>query len=176
NVDPLVVELAALLHDIKDWKYSKSETAGADAAFEFLQKQKCDPKVIKKVVEVMKNIGFKNELGNNGKVNITPELAVVQDADRLDAIGAIGIARTFTYGGSKNRALYDPDIKPALNITKEEYMRKGRASPTVNHFYEKLLLLKGKLKTNSARELAEDRHKYMEEFLERFYNEWDGKA
>eukprot|EP00466_Bigelowiella_natans_P016672 jgi/Bigna1/76801/fgenesh1_pg.44_\ len=176
----LVVELAALLHDIRDWKYSGDENEGIVEVEKFLGSKNCPKCVTEQVLHIVKNIGFKNELAaeranGDSKLIITPELAVVQDADRLDAIGAIGIARTFTYGGSRNRALYDPDIKPCINITKEQYMKKGRNEPTINHFYEKLLKLKTKMKSKSGRQVAEGRHKYMEEYLEKFCREWSGE-
>ncbi len=177
SADTLTVELAALLHDIKDWKYSGSESAGSEAVREFLESERCAPSVVEGVVDVVERIGYKSELGAGAEPKLTPVLAVVQDADRLDAIGAIGIARTFTYGGARNRALYDPAKKPhELGTTYEAYTKKGKNEPTVNHFYEKLLLLKDKMKTDSGRQLAKGRHEYMESYLERFYAEWDGEA
>jgi len=104
----------------------------------------------------------------------SPELQVIQDADRLDAIGAIGIARTFNYGGFKNRTLYDPDIDPLVDQDKETY--KNSKAPTINHFYEKLLLLKDKMNTETARKIAQNRHEFMLQYLDQFYNEWNGKA
>jgi uncharacterized protein len=123
------------------------------------------------VQQIIRNMSFKASLG---KVEFhSKELEIVQDADRLDAIGAIGIARAFTYGGFKNRELYNPEIPPALNMSKEEY--KNSAAPTINHFYEKLLLLKDKMNTESGRRIAAERHLFMEQYLEQFYKEWDGK-
>jgi len=119
-------------------------------------------------------MSYKNSFEKDGKVFSSKELEVVQDADRLDAIGAIGIARCFNYGGFKNRALYDPNILPNLNMTKKEYKKSN--APTINHFYEKLLLLKDKMNTPTGKRLAANRHDYMEAFLKQFYGEWDGKA
>lgn len=168
-----IAGLGALLHDISDWKYSGSEESGPEKAAEFLRSQDCDAHVLSQVVLIIKHVSFHSELG--GANVMFPALAVVQDADRLDAIGAIGIARCFAFGGSKKRALYDPENPPQKDLlAKEKYMASSSAS--VNHFYEKLLLLKGMLKTEAGRKVAEERHKYMEEFLDRFFLEWDGKA
>lgn len=169
NVDLLVVELAALLHDIADPKFHDgNEEIGPETARIFLEKQKVEPETVDHVVNIIKNMSFKNSLGTLDFRS--KEMDVVQDADRLDAIGAIGIARAFNYGGFKNRPLYDPAVKPSFNMTKEEY-KKGN-SPTVNHFYEKLLLLKDKMNTQTGKMLAEHRHQFMEEFLSRFFEEW----
>jgi len=179
----LVVELAALLHDIKDWKYSGSESAGGEAAAAFLKSHAIPQPIIDRVVHVVNSIGFKSELGSrgsgSGSVRMTIELGVVQDADRLDAIGAIGIARCFTFGGTKHRALYDPDNPPTINITKDQYVAQskaphGRGSPSINHFYEKLLLLKDLMKTDAGQRRAAARHAYTEQFLAQFKAEWDG--
>ncbi len=173
-VDELVVALGALLHDIADPKFHNGdETLAPKVAREFLIKQNVDSADILHVENIIKHISFKSSLDVKGEKFTSPELDVVQDADRLDAIGAIGIARCFNYGGFKNRVLFDPAIKPNLNMTKEEY--KKSASPTINHFYEKLLLLKNKMNTKTGRRIAERRHRFMEQFLEQFYNEWDGK-
>jgi uncharacterized protein len=172
NVDGFVVALGALLHDIADSKFHNGdETVGPQKALEFLFKHNVDSKVIEHVVNIIKNISFKG--GNEAEKFRSLELDVVQDADRLDAIGAIGIARAFNYGGFKNRAVYNPDIKPNLNMSKAEY--KTSNAPTINHFYEKLLLLKDKMKTKTGKESALDRHSYMEQFLKQFYSEWSGK-
>lgn len=172
NVDGFVVVLGALLHDIADSKFHNGdETVGPQKAREFLFKHNVDSKVIEHVVNIIENISFKG--GNEAQKFRSLELDVVQDADRLDAIGAIGIARAFNYGGFKNRALYNPDIKPNLNMSKAEY--KTSNAPTINHFYEKLLLLKDKMKTKTGKEIALDRHSYMEQFLKQFYSEWSGK-
>lgn len=168
-VDHLVVALGALLHDIADAKFHDGdETIGPKVARDFLTKLEVDTSIIDHVVQIIENISFKG--GNFDQKFHSPELAVVQDADRLDAIGAIGIARCFNYGGFKNRALYDPSIPPNLNMTKEEY--KTSTAPTINHFYEKLLLLKDRMNTATGKQLALERHNYMEGFLQQFYAEW----
>jgi uncharacterized protein len=173
KVDAFVVSLAALLHDIADPKfYNGDETIGPKIAAEFLKKENVDTKTITHVINIIKYISFKNSLSKNGKKFTSKELEVVQDADRLDAIGAIGIARCFNYGGFKNRTLYDPEILPNLEMTKEQY--KNSDAPTMNHFYEKLLLLKDKMNTKTGKKIALERHQYMEQFLTQFYNEWDG--
>ena len=172
NVDVFIVQLGALLHDIADSKFHNGdETVGPKVAREFLFNINVDSKAIEHVIKIIENISFKG--GNEIQKFKSPELDVVQDADRLDALGAIGIARTFNYGGFKNRALFDPDIKPNLNMSKEEY--KASSAPTINHFYEKLLLLKDKMNTKTGKRIAEKRHKFMELYLEQFYAEWDGK-
>lgn len=168
-VNPLVVSLGALLHDIADAKFhSGDETIGPARARQFLESQGVDENIITHVIAIIENISFKG--GHNEGGFTSPELAVVQDADRLDAIGAIGIARAFNYGGFKNRALYDPAIPPDLQMSREQY--KNSTAPTINHFYEKLLLLKEKMNTTTGRELAAERHAFMETFLEQFYKEW----
>lgn len=173
NVDTFIVELGALLHDIADAKfYNGDETIGPKKARNFLKTQQVDEKTIIHVEKIIRFISFKMSLSSEEKF-MSPELAVIQDADRLDAIGAIGIARCFNYGGFKDRALYDPNIPPNLNMNKEEY--KKSTTPTINHFYEKLLLLKDKMNTKTGRAIAEQRHLYMEEFLRQFYDEWNGK-
>ena len=168
NVDILTVELGALLHDIADAKFhAGDEEIGPQKARNFLESLEIDDETIKHVEKIIKNISFKG--GNHIQEFRSPELDVIQDADRLDAIGAIGIARTFNYGGYKNREIYDPGIKPQLNMTKEEYHNnKGH---TINHFYEKLLLLKDRMNTETGKQLAEQRHEFMEEFLQQFYRE-----
>ncbi len=168
-----IVQLGALLHDIADSKFHHGdETIGPKKARDFLELEKVDPEVVRQVVLIIENISFKG--GNFAKTFNSIELDIVQDADRLDAIGAIGIARTFNYGGFKNRALYNPDILPNLSMTKEEY--KKNEAPTINHFYEKLLLLKDKMNTITGKEIAQKRHEYMESFLAQFYDEWEGKC
>jgi uncharacterized protein len=168
-----IVQLGALLHDIADSKFHNGdETIGPRIAREFLEREQVQPEIINQVVLIIENISFK---GSNFSKNFhSIELDVVQDADRLDAIGAIGIARTFNYGGFKNRGLYDPAILPNLSMTKEEY--KNNEAPTINHFYEKLLLLKDKMNTITGKEIAQKRHDYMESFLAQFYEEWEGKC
>jgi len=172
-VDTLVVQLGALLHDIADSKFNNGdETVGPKLAREFLFNHNVDSLIIEHVVNIIKHVSFKQTL--EGKVSFnSKELDVIQDADRLDAIGAIGIARCFNYGGFKNRPLYDPSIQPNINMTKEEY--KSSNAPTLNHFYEKLLLLKDKMNTKTGKAIAERRHKFMEQYLKQFYAEWNGK-
>jgi len=172
GADLFVVELAALLHDIADPKfYDGDEEIGPKTAKEFLQKQAVDAVIIDHVDKIIRNISFKNSFQNAGFRS--KELDVVQDADRLDAIGAIGIARAFNYGGFKNRPLYDPQILPNQSLTKEEY--KNSVSPTINHFYEKLLLLKDLMNTATGKKMAEERHRFMEIYLDKFYLEWEGE-
>ncbi|WP_298287808.1 HD domain-containing protein [uncultured Lutibacter sp.] len=171
KVDIFIVELGALLHDIADSKFhSGDETLGPKVAREFLKKIAVSEEIILHIENIITNISYKG--GNFKQTFTSPELAVIQDADRLDAIGAIGIARCFNYGGFKNRPLYNPQIQPKLNKTKEEY--KNSEAPTINHFYEKLLLLKDKMNTASGKKIAEERHQYMEAFLQQFYSEWNG--
>ena len=172
-VDGFVVSLGALLHDIADSKFHNGdETIGPKIAREFLFKLNVDSTVIEHVIKIIENISFNKSL--EGNLSFTSKaLEVVQDADRLDAIGAIGIARCFNYGGFKNRTLYNPAIKPDLNMTKEEY--KASTAPTINHFYEKLLLLKDKMNTKTGKEIANERHNYMLRFLDQFYSEWKGE-
>ena len=173
KVDVFVVSLAALLHDIADPKFHNGdEKIGPKKAKAFLISQKVPKEIGKHVVKIIKNVSFKNSLEKKGKKFTSIELEVVQDADRLDAIGAIGIARCFNYGGFKNRPLYDPSILPNLNMTKEQY--KNSTAPTINHFYEKLLLLKDKMNTKTGKRIANQRHSYMEGFLKQFYDEWNG--
>lgn len=167
-----VVELAALLHDIADSKFHDGdEKIGPLKAREFLESQNLDTQKTAHVIAIIENISFKG--GHNTRTHESIELDIVQDADRLDAIGAIGIARTFNYGGFKNRALYDPEIEPNLNMTKEEYKKSN--APTINHFYEKLLLLKDLMNTETGTSIALERHKYMEGFLNQFFAEWNGE-
>ena len=168
-----VVKLAALLHDIADSKFHNGdESVGPKKAKGFLETQNVKEETILHVIAIIENISFKG--GNFNQQFHSKELAIVQDADRLDAIGAIGIARTFNYGGFKNRALYDPKIAPNLSMTKEEY--KKSEAPTINHFYEKLLLLKDKMNTETGKKIAKKRHDFMIHFLAQFYAEWDGEA
>lgn len=167
-----VVKLAALLHDIADSKFNDGdESIGPKTARTFLEQENISQKTINHVVAIIENISFKG--GNFEKKFTSKELEIVQDADRLDAIGAIGIARTFNYGGFKNRQLYNPEIAPQLKMTKEEY--KNSEAPTINHFYEKLLLLKDKMNTKTGKKIAQERHRFMELFLSQFYAEWDGE-
>ena len=170
--DITVVQLSALLHDIADSKFhGGDETIGPKTARAFLESENVSQEIITHVINIIENISFKG--GNFGQQFNSKELEIVQDADRLDAIGAIGIARTFNYGGFKNRPLYNPEIAPNLKMSKEEY--KNSEAPTLNHFYEKLLLLKDKMNTPTGKKIAEARHQYMEDFLSQFYAEWEGE-
>ena len=167
-----VVKLAALLHDIADSKFNNGdETIGPKIAREFLETENLDEPTIQHIIAIIENMSFKG--GNFEKKFSSIELDIVQDADRLDAMGAIGIARAFNYGGFKNRPLYNPNIAPNLHLSKEEY--KNSVSPTLNHFYEKLLLLKDKMNTETGKQIAQERHHYMQGFLSQFYAEWDGE-
>lgn len=171
-VNHQVVALGALLHDIADSKFHDGdESVGPRIATEFLTSEGVPQETIASVVTIIKEISFKG--GNTTSKPMSMELQVVQDADRLDALGAIGIARTFNYGGFKNRTLYDPSIAPKLNMTSEEY--KASTAPTLNHFYEKLLLLKDRMNTETGKQMAQVRHDYMESFVQRFKEEWNGE-
>ena len=172
NCDLEIVQLGALLHDIADSKFHDGdESIGPKTARTFLESENVVATTIDHVIAIIENISFKG--GKVARKFSSIELDIVQDADRLDAIGAIGIARTFNYGGFKNRALYNPEIVPNLSMTKEEY--KKNEAPTINHFYEKLLLLKDKMNTETGKQIAQERHRYMEDFLEQFYAEWEGR-
>lgn len=167
-----IVKLGALLHDIADSKFHNGdETVGPKVAKAFLEKENVSEESIIHVINIIENISFKG--GNFDKKFNSKELEIIQDADRLDALGAIGIARTFNYGGFKNRPIYNPEIAPNLKMSKEVY--KKNDAPTLNHFYEKLLLLKDKMNTPIGKKLAEERHNYMVQFLSQFYAEWDGQ-
>lgn len=171
GADFFVIELGALLHDIADSKFHDGdETLGPELAQAFLEKQAVSPEVITHVAEIIKNISFKG--GKQQQTFRSKELHIIQDADRLDAIGAIGIARTFNYGGFKNRAIYNPAVAPDLNMDSETY--KKSTAPTINHFYEKLLLLKDRMNTATGKKLAQQRHDFMVVYLEQFYAEWSG--
>ncbi|MDA3836171.1 MAG: HD domain-containing protein [Nanoarchaeota archaeon] len=171
NVNMFIVELGALLHDIADSKFNKGdEEIGPHKAKEFLNSLNVEKDIILHVENIISNISFKG--GKHTQKFNSPEFNVIQDADRLDAIGAIGIARTFNYGGHKNHKIYNPEIKPNLSMTKEEY--KNSNAPTLNHFYEKLLLLKDRMNTNTGKSMANHRHKFMEQFLDEFHKEWNG--
>lgn len=163
-----IVELSALLHDIADPKFHNGdENLALEISRNFLETQAVSEEEIEAVLYIIKNISFKNRGDFQGEPS--KELQIVQDADRLDAIGAIGIARTFHFGGFKNNPIYDPEIKPNLAMTKEEY--KKSEGTTINHFYEKLLLLKDLMNTETGRKIAEKRHQFMLQFLEQFYSE-----
>jgi len=169
--DLLTVTLAALLHDIADSKFNNGdEEIGPQLAGTFMAGINISEEVILHVQQIIRNLSYKASLGT---VSFhSKELDIVQDADRLDAIGAIGIARAFTYGGFKNRVMYDPEITPDLTMDKETY--KNSAAPTINHFYEKLLRLKDLMKTTKGKELAVQRHQFMLGYLNQFYAEWNG--
>jgi len=176
SVDLFIVELGALLHDIADAKFHNGdETIGPKKAASFLKSLNIEEELINHIVNIIHHVSFKTSLDPNSANKFqSNELSVIQDADRLDAIGAIGIARAFNYGGFKNRSLYDPLIAPNIDQDKETY--KNSTAPTINHFYEKLLLLKDKMNTITGRKIAEKRHRFMEQYLEQFYDEWNGKA
>lgn len=168
QADPLIVELGALLHDIADSKFHNGdEEIGPKTAGDFLRSNNVDEVTIEHVQQIIRHISFKAGFDKTSFHSI--ELDIVQDADRLDALGAIGIARAFNYGGFKGREIYNPEIKPNLNMTKEEY--KNSTTPSINHFYEKLLLLKDKMNTATGKKLAEQRHNFMLGYLEQFYSE-----
>ena len=172
NANMLIVELGALLHDIADPKFNEgNELIGPDRARIFLQKLNVNNDITDHVVNIIANISFKG--GNEIQHFKSLELDIVQDADRLDAMGAIGIARTFNYGGFKNREMYNPDIQPDYKMNKEAYRQS--TAPTINHFYEKLLLLKDRMNTATGKMMAQHRHDFMLRFLDEFYSEWDGK-
>ena len=173
NINNLVVESSALLHDIADSKfYNGDEEIGPNKAKIFLKSLDIQEQDICHVENIIRNISFR------GGKHVTPfkslEFDIVQDADRLDALGAIGIARTFNYGGYKNRVIYDPSILPDFEMTSEEYKKSN--APTLNHFYEKLLLLKNRINTKKGKQIAEQRHEFMEQYLEQFYKEWRGNS
>ncbi|GAA5086556.1 HD domain-containing protein [Chryseobacterium ginsengisoli] len=170
NCNQEVVELAALLHDIADPKFHNGdETLALKVSREFLESQNASEELIEQVLFIIKNISFKNR----GEVpqNLPIELKIVQDADRIDAIGAIGIGRTFNFGGFKNNPMYDPNVEPKLNMSKDEYKKSN--GTTINHFYEKLLLLKDLINTEKGKEIAGERHDFMLKFLDQFYKEWN---
>jgi uncharacterized protein len=173
GVDLLVVELAALLHDIADWKAHGGDlAAGPKKAGEWLNTLHIEPAIVERVCQIIGNMSFKG--AKVAEAVLSPEGQVVQDADRLDAIGAIGIARAFAYGGSRGRLLYDPACKPIDHDSAEAYL--NNKGTTVNHFYEKLLLLKDRMNTPTGRAIAEERHRFMEDYLRQFYQEWEGVA
>lgn len=172
NVNLLVVELAALLHDIADAKFHDGdEELGPQIAAAFMREINVDQETILHVVQILKHISFKG--GKEAQTFTSLELNVVQDADRLDAIGAIGIARTFNYGGFKNREIFNPNVTPNLLMTKVEYKKSD--APSINHFYEKLLLLKDLMNTETGKQMAIQRHQFMELYLAQFYQEWNGE-
>jgi uncharacterized protein len=171
NGDSFIVQLAALLHDLDDWKFKDSGDETPRRAKVWLDSFSLDPSITDAVCRIIMHISFKGANVANKMDSL--EGFIVQDADRIDAIGAIGIARAFAYGGYKNRPLYDPDTLPQMHETFEQY--KNSKSDTINHFYEKLLLLKDMMNTSTAKRIAEQRHEYMEQFLSQFMDEWEGK-
>ena len=170
--DDQVIALAALLHDIADPKFNNGdEEIGPRKAEEFLRSIGTEEEITTHVKRIIEHMSFKNSFDKAGFTS--EEMKIVQDADRLDAIGAIGIARAFTYGGFKNRTLYDPAIKPVVEHTKDSY--KNTTAPTINHFYEKLLLLKEMMNTETGKNIADQRHNFMLTYLDQFYKEWEGR-
>ncbi len=167
--DLFLVEMAALLHDLDDWKISGNETLAQTKAW--LNQTEISEEEREKILSIISEVSFKGAQVETPTSSV--EAAVVQDADRLDAIGAVGIARTFAYGGNKGRLLYHPDEKPEMHASFDAYQKT--TAPTINHFYEKLLLLKDRMNTAKAKQMAEERHRYMEKFLEQFFAEWEGK-
>ncbi len=171
NADRYVVSLAALLHDIADPKFhGGDEEIGPKTASSLMNRINVDKATADHVINIIRHMSFKNSFEEPHFDSL--EMRIVQDADRLDAMGAIGIARAFNYGGYKNHPFYDPDIQPDLEMTKEQYQKK--AAPTINHFYVKLLRLKDMMHTDRAKVLAKERHDFMERYLQRFYKEWEG--
>ena len=168
NINAAVVELAALLHDIGDYKITGSEEAQIEIPRQILLELKADQETITQVISIIDQISFHKGMKKLNSI----EAQIVQDADRIDAIGAIGIARAFAYGGAKEREIWNPEDKPKINMSKEEYMNNKGSS--INHFYEKLLLLKDRMNTETGKKIAQDRHEFMEGFLEQFFEEWKG--
>lgn len=170
NANLQIVQLAALLHDVDDRKLSPETCENKDRAVAFMRSQNLAEEMIETIKQIIGEVSF---MGKDSVVPKTLEGKCVQDADRLDALGAMGIARAFAYGGNHNRVMYDPEIKPALNMSKEEY--QNHVSTTVNHFYEKLFLLKDMMNTDSAKAIAEHREWYMKEYIDEFMDEWEGR-
>lgn len=172
GADLLVVELGALLHDVADYKLNGGDVnEGLELVKKWLRDEQFPEMTIARVLHTVEHVSYKG--ANVEEVVLELEGQVVRDADRLDALGAVGIARTFAYGGHKNRPLHDPEIEPVMHETFESY--KNSNTPTINHFYEKLLLIKDRMHTTSARQMAEERHAFMETFLDRFMAEWEGE-
>lgn len=173
GADLVVVELAALLHDMADHKLHGGDVEGGEMLIkEWLQLEEVEEEIAAAVLYIATHVSYKGAGVADSELSL--EGQVVRDADRLDAIGAVGIARTFAYGGNKNRLMYDPEVPPEMHQTFEAY--KSTNAPTLNHFYEKLLLLKDRMHTSTAKKIAASRHQYMEEFIDRFLNEWEGKC
>ena len=171
NADILTVQLAALLHDVDDIKLSPTTYSVKKNAVDFMKQNKLSDEIINSVCKIIEEVSF---AGSDSVVPSSIEGKCVQDADRLDAIGAVGIARAFAYGGNKGRKMYDPDIKPMTNMNKEQY-RQNDNSTTINHFYEKLLLLKDMMNTETAKKIAERRHAFMQTYLDEFLAEWNNE-
>ena len=165
-----IIELASLLHDVADWKFNNNETLGLKIVSDWMESQQIDLKTIRSVLYIIENISYKGE-GEKNKMD-SLEGKIVQDADRLDAIGAIGIARTFAFGGYKGNEMHNPNLEPVSGMTFDQYKKSN--GTTINHFYEKLLLLKTRMNTETAKQLADSRHQYMQQYLEKFFKEWDG--
>jgi uncharacterized protein len=173
QINLTIIQLGALLHDIADHKFhGGDDSVGPKVAREFLESLQVEENIISAVCNIIQKISFKGSTAKNEMDSC--EGLIVQDSDRLDAIGAIGIARTFSYGGYRNRQMYDPQEKPNMNMDWETY--KNNKGPTINHFYEKLLLIKDRMNTETGKKIAQKRHDYMCGFLEEFFNEWEGKA
>ena len=171
KADLFVVELAALLHDLDDWKFSENGAEIPSRAKAWMEACGVEEQTIQTVCGIVRNVSFQGAQVENGMKTL--EGFIVQDADRLDAIGAIGIGRAFAYGGYRNRPMYDPEAGTHMHASFEEY--KNSKSATVNHFYEKLLLLKDRMNTRAAKRIAERRHEIMVKFLDQFMSEWEGK-
>lgn len=169
--DLFITEMAALLHDLDDWKIAGFESKSFSKAEKWLTEVNVEPEVAAKIIQVIREVSFKGAKTETPVSSV--EAAVVQDADRLDAIGAIGIARTFSYGGHKNRLIHHPEVPVDLHENFQAY-RQSEA-PTINHFYEKLLLLKDRMNTKAARSIAEGRHQFMVDYLGQFFDEWEAK-
>lgn len=181
EIDLEVIHLASLLHDVGDWKYSaKYETDTNKRIQKFLEMEKYPQDRIDRIITIVDGVSFKNELGKTEeelkKINQNIELCIVQDSDRLEAIGAIGVARCFCYSGKKNNPMYDPNSPPAKVETQQDYVNlKGSSASAINHFYEKLFKIKDMIKTETGKKMAEQRHQFMVDFVNQFYAEWDGK-
>ncbi len=173
GADPFLVELGALLHDIADPKLNDTPEAGQRVLADFLATCGLSAEFRARLEDVLERVSFGKELDGNTAPK-SPELQAVQDADRLDALGALGIARTFAYGGSKGHSMHDPELPPRVGLDQKSY--RGGKSTSANHFHEKLFLLKDRMNTATGRAIAEERHRYMKEFLDRFMTEWDGKG
>lgn len=171
NADAFLCEMAALLHDVSDDKLNIGQNNGEEVIVSWLESRYLTKETIKKITDIISTVSYK---GGNNEAPKTLEAQIVQDADRLDAIGAIGIARCFTYAGSKGQLIYDPNIKPRADMSYTAY--REEISTAINHFYEKLLNLKYLMNTPTAKRLADERHRYMEHFLEQFFNEWEGNS